>query len=251
MHWAIGQQVNDIISYGGVKTPVSIGETSMKVVFCTLYLGDKPTKPFRESLEKTIPVIEKLGWEHSLSIEVGCPYISAARSKVLKKAMDDKADVIVFLDYDVSWQPEDMVKLLNATGDVVAGTYRKKIDEEIYMGTLHVSINNNPIAREDGALKASFVPAGFLKITREAVNKFAKSYPQLLFGEPMSPELDMFNHGAIEGVWYGEDYAFSKRWNECGGEIWLIPDLSIDHHRGDSCYEGNFHKYLLNYKEQL
>ena len=81
----------------------------------------------------------------------------------------------------------------------------------------------------------------------EAVMAFAKNYPQLMFGDPMRPGLDMFNHGAMDGVWFGEDYAFSKRWNDIGGEIWLIPDLNIDHWRGDTCYKGNFHEHLINY----
>jgi hypothetical protein len=180
-------------------------------------------------------------------VEEGCPYISAARANVLRKACDTDASAIVFLDYDVSWTPEDMLKLLETEGDVVAGTYRKKRDdEEIYMGVMH-SNHAGLVTRADGCIKAKLVPAGFLKITRRAVIAFAKSYPQLLFGDPMRPGLDMFNHGAMDGVWFGEDYAFSKRWNDIGGEIWLIPNLNINHHKGDEEYKGNFHTYLTDY----
>jgi len=222
----------------------------MKVVFTTLYLGTKPTGPFIRSLEATLPIIEELGWTHQFAVEQNCPYISAARSKLIRKAMDTSPDVIVFLDYDVSWAPADMVKLLETKGDVVAGTYRFKDTEERYMGALEVGPNKMPIARNDGTLEAYCVPAGFLKVTPVAVNAFAKFYPELLFGPPMSPDLDMFNHGVIDGIWYGEDYAFCKRWKDAGGKIWLIPDLNIDHNSSDTCYAGNFHRYLLNHKEQ-
>ena len=195
----------------------------MKVTFCTLFLGDKPTEPFIRSLKNCLPAIEAEGWEHDLAFESNCPYISAARSKVLRKALDAESDVIVFLDYDVSWTPEAMVKLLRTEGFVVAGTYRQKCPDEKYMGV----ILPGPIVRDDGCIKAEKVPAGFLKVTRAAVSAFAKKYPELVFGDPMHPELDMFNHGAMDGIWYGEDYAFSKRWVDMGGEIWLIPDLDI------------------------
>lgn len=222
----------------------------MKVVFCTLYLGKTPHLAFMESLKNTLPLIESKGWEHSVAVEENCPYISAARAKVIRKALDTKPDVIVFLDYDVSWAPESMLKLLDAEGDVVAGTYRFKTNEEVkYMGSLMLGPDNDLISRPDGALEAFCVPAGFLKVTVPAINAFAKAYPQLLFGPPMSPDLDMFNHGVIDGVWYGEDYAFCKRWQEAGGKIWLLPDLDIDHNSGDTCYQGNFHDYLLNYGE--
>ena len=61
--------------------------------------------------------------------EVGSPYISAARATMLRKALDAKADVIVFIDHDLSWRPGDLLKLIETTGDVVGGTYRFKQDE--------------------------------------------------------------------------------------------------------------------------
>ena len=222
----------------------------MKVTFCTLFLGDRPHPAFMKSLEECLPVIEAYGWEHGLAQEQNCPYISAARAKVLRKALDAESDVIVFLDYDMSWAPMDMLKLLEADGDVVAGTYRQKRNDEKYMGSLLPAPGGGFFTREDGALKASKIPAGFLKVTKSAVTRFAKSYPELLFGDPMKPEIDMFNHGAIDGIWYGEDYAFSKRWIDCGGDIWLLPDLDLNHNKGEQCFEGNFHKYLMNYDKE-
>lgn len=220
----------------------------MKVVFTTLYLGSKPHPKFVQSLQDTLPLLDKEGIEHSVAIEENCPYISAARSKLIRKALDVSPDMIVFLDYDVSWHPEDMIRLIKSEGDVVAGTYRFKQDEEKYMGSLETSESGLPLRREsDGALKAWCIPAGFLKVTVAAVNAFAKAHPQLLFGPPLNPNLDMFNHGVIDGIWYGEDYAFSKRWREAGGDIWLLPDLRLDHNAGDKCYAGNFHNYLLNW----
>ena len=219
-----------------------------KVVFTTLYLGSKPHPKFISSLEKCLPHIEAIGWKHEIAIEENCPYISAARSKLIRKALDTNPTVVVFLDYDVSWTPKAMVRLLEAEGDVVAGTYRYKDVKERYMGAIETGKNGNPLRRDsDGALLAYCVPAGFLKVSVAAINAFAKFHPQLLFGPPMRPDLDMFNHGVIDGVWYGEDYAFCKRWKEAGGQIWLLPDLDVDHNKGDATYCGNFHQYLLNY----
>ncbi len=219
----------------------------MKVVFCTLFL-ERPHPAFIRALEASLPLIEAAGWEHSYVQEVGCPYISEARSKILRKALDRKPDVIVFLDYDVSWAPESLLKLISTDGDVVAGTYRFKDDEERYMGELDV--DNMHVMRTDGCLMARKVPAGFLKLTREALSKFAKAYPELLYGDPLSPHLDLFNHGAIDGLWYGEDYAFSKRWIEKCGMLWVVPDIDVHHNSATVCYEGNLHKHLINYKEE-
>ena len=176
--------------------------------------------------------------------EIGCPYISAARATMLRKALDVKADVIVFIDHDLSWKPQDLLTLIETKGDVVAGTYRFKRDEVEYMGSVLTDADGSPLVRDDGALLAFSAPAGFLKITKQAVNKFMTAYPELAYGDKFNPYIDLFNHGAHKGVWYGEDYAFCRNWRDAGGELIIVPDLDITHHTTEKAYEGNFHIYL-------
>jgi hypothetical protein len=169
---------------------------------------------------------------------------------MLRKAMDAKADAVVFLDDDVSWEPPALVKLIETEGQVVAGTYRFKCEEEAYMGRLFSDERGRPIVRDDGCVRAEWAPAGFLKVTRHAVDIFMGAYPELAYGPRYAPLIDLFNHGAHEGVWWGEDYSFSRRWNECAGELWTIPDLAISHwvqvkDAPDREYPGNYHRYLL------
>jgi hypothetical protein len=215
-----------------------------KVAFCVPSLNG-PTAPFVAALEGSLPLIRAAGWEEGAVEERGCPYISYARATMLRKALDANADVIVFIDYDVSWKPQDLLKLIETEGDVVAGTYRFKTDDEQYMGTWQTNAAGHPRLRADGCFLADRVPAGFLKITKSAVDRFMKAHPELIFGVRYSPTVDLFNHGVIDGVWYGEDYAFSKRWREAGGEIALIPDLDIDHHSSTTAYRGNLHQFMM------
>ena len=215
-----------------------------KVVFCVPTV----TKPYQvclDSLGASIPLIHAAGWDEGMVNEIGCPYISCARSTMLRKAMDAKADVVVFIDHDLSWDPEDLLKLIETEDDVACGTYRYKKDEVEYMGSMMPNIHGTPQIREDGCILAHSVPAGFLKITKHAVNVFMKAYPELCFGDRFSPHIDLFNHGAHDYTWYGEDYAFSRRWRELGGSIWLLPNLNINHHTTEKEFKGNFHQYLL------
>lgn len=222
----------------------------MKVVFATPSLHGV-TEPFKKAFEKSAPLIKKAGWKAQFVQELGCPYISNARATMTRKALDGDADVIVYLDYDLSWRPEDLLKLINTPGDVVAGTYRYKKDEEEYMGALQELPDGTPWAREDGAIKAFRVPAGFLKVTRNAIREIMKAHPELIYGFAEHPSIDLFGHGVINGVWYGEDMAFSKRWIDLGKNIILVPDLSIDHHsintkepKKSKVYKGNYHNFL-------
>jgi hypothetical protein len=216
------------------------------------------TKPYQQcldSLAASAPVLSGAGWEMADIYEIGNPYISAARSALLRKALDAKADVIVFIDHDLSWEPQGLLKLIETEGPVISGTYRFKRDEVEYMGALLPDIHGRPQVRTDGCVKAHSVPAGFLKLTRNAVNRFMLDYPELCYGDRFALNVDLFNHGAWQGTWYGEDYAFARRWREKCGEVWIVPDLNITHWtklvhpetQETICtpYPGNFHQYLL------
>jgi glycosyltransferase involved in cell wall biosynthesis len=214
------------------------------VALCTPTIT-KPYPAYIEAFEASVPVLEAAGFEVGAKFEVGNPYISGARATMLRQALDKGAEVIVFIDHDLSWPPSDLLKLVQTDGDVVAGLYRFKKDDEEYMGAWSPLSDGTPPLREDGCIRATRVPAGFLKVTRAAVERFMRAYPHLCYGSPISPAVDLFNHGAHEGVWWGEDYAFSRNWLACGGEIAVVPDLTLTHHSADRAYPGNLHEFLM------
>lgn len=214
-----------------------------KVILCAPTII-KPYQVTLDSIEASVPLLDAAGWDHGIVFSIGCPYISSARATMLRKALDVLADVIVFIDHDVSWKPTDLLKLIETEGDVVAGTYRFKRDPEEYMGMVLTKPDDTPLVRPDGAILAHSAPAGFLKITKHAVNKFMTAYPELTFGDKFHPSIDLFNHGAHKGVWYGEDYAFCRNWRDAGGSLVIVPDLDIAHHTATTAYPGNFHNFL-------
>lgn len=220
-----------------------------KVAICTPTLT-VPHPAYVEALTASKPVLAAAGIEHLLFLETGNPYISAARATALRKALDWGANAVVFIDHDMSWRADDLLTLIRTPSDVVAGTYRFKKDDEEYMGELA----RDPAGRVVGvtgvdegavALRALKVPAGFLKITRGGVERFMRAYPQLCYGSPISFSVDLFNHGANDGVWWGEDYAFSRNWLACGGDLFVLPDLNLTHHSADAAYPGNLHEFLM------
>lgn len=212
------------------------------------------TRPYDKclnSIERAIPALDAAGYEHGLAFEVGCPYISAARSKLIQKAERSGYDRLVFIDHDISFEPEDLIRLLSFhDDDVVAGTYRFKIDEERYMGTVFSDENGFPVRREDGCLHAELVPAGFLNISQEVPRIFLYNHYDLMLRYTDSDgnnkeSVELFNHGAYHGAYWGEDYAFSRRWNNMGRDIWIVPDLNLTHSTLEKDYVGNFHKFLM------
>jgi hypothetical protein len=223
-----------------------------KVVFAVPVYPTEPYKQTVAAFEAETPFLKKAGWAAEVIYQKGLPYISAARALLLHTALKKDATVIVFVDQDISWTPGSAVKLIETEGGVVAGTYRYKHDEEHYMGGLREVEDGVAAVREDGCLEALVMPAGFLKVTREAVNKMISAHPELCCGEESNPHFDMFSHGIMEGEvgnprskeWRGEDTAACIRWVRMGEKLWCRPDLEITHHSATKDYPGNLKRYL-------
>lgn len=216
----------------------------LKVAFCCPTVT-QPFPQFLDAMRAELPILDAACIEHAMTVEIGNVYISCARNNMLRRALDTLPDAVVFLDHDLSWEPGALTRLIQTPGDVVAGTYRFKHEPEKYMGTLLPDEAGYPVQREDGCIRAEWVPAGFLKVSAPCISRFMDAYPELIYGDRYHPSIDLFNHGAHKGIWYGEDYAFSRRVNDMGGKIWLIGDLDITHHGADgTAYPGNYYTYL-------
>ena len=217
----------------------------MKIVFCTPTRA-RPHAAYIAAMEACVPLLDANGIKHSLVFEVGCPYISSAMATLCRKALDTMPDALIYLDDDVSWDPPSMLKLIQSKEEVVGGTYRFKKDEVEYMGSLMTGPEGRPVGEFGVSLQAKWLPTGFIKISANAINEFMKGYPQLICGPRYHPTVDLFNHGAHDGIWYGQDYAFCRNYAALGGKVVLLPDLNIDHNdwNSDKVYRGNYHEFL-------
>lgn len=231
----------------------------MKKVVIGIPSADTGTELTRKSLEQSEPILKAAGYDVGYCYQKGNAYISAARAAMLRSALTEKADYIVFIDDDVSWltQPEALLRLIETPGDVVAGTYRAREDHTNYMGRPLQHDGRLTSIRGDGCIEMATVPAGFLRITRQCVYKFMRGYPDLCYGEPWNFSVDLFNHGARDGLWWGEDYAFCRRWRDLGEQVWCIADINLDHggrerfnpNTGERYFtpllKGNYHEFWM------
>lgn len=219
-----------------------------KVVICIPLSGAKPFPQCIDALEASAPLLTNAGYDHNLVSRRG-PYISHNRGEMLRKAMDAKADIVVFIDQDLSWEPEDLLRLIEHDSDVTSGLYRMKSQTVEFMGAVETDEQDRPQVNPDGSMRGYMVPAGFLKITKKAVHEFMEAYPELCYGPKYRLAVDLFQHGAHNGLWWGEDYRFSRRWRERCGEIHILPDLNLTHwlktDDGFEPFPGNYHEFML------
>lgn len=192
--------------------------------------------------------------------------ITRARSTLVAKFLDSPdATHLMFIDSDIGFEPEQFARLFRQNKDFTAAMYPiKEIDwdrlpsrqadgEPIdsaglnFVGTL---CSGEELKLEGGFATARYVGTGFQLIRRQVFERMIEAYPELKYRtihaqDRAAPGADnryaLFDPviDAETGEYLSEDYAFCKRWQAIGGEIWLDLNSQLTHvgandYRGDS-----------------
>ena len=219
----------------------------MKIMFATPTYKGITDPDFLDSLEATVTLCQAKGYETEFALITGCCYVQEARNKLVKQFIDSGADVLFFLDDDISWPAEAAIRLIEMPDDMVAGVYPLKQAVPEFPGVIHTDVSHYPVVRADGCISAAGVPTGFLRIRRNVIERMINAYPDQKYtdykdGASTETLHDLFPQGVRNGRWVGEDYAFCQLWKAIYGEIWIIPDIDFTH----AGFRGNYHQFLLS-----
>lgn len=169
--------------------------------------------------------------------EIGCSLIGAARNKLAGWFMRTKqAERLVFIDSDISWKGGDLTAMIKRDKDVIGGTYRAKQEN------VKFHIHGVPEPKGD-LLKVDGLPGGFLQISRNALDRM-EPYVDCYDDPDVIMLRDYFPTGIHGERYYGEDYGFCRLYAECGGTIYLDPDIELKHHDGTRHFTGSPRKWL-------
>jgi len=206
------------------------------LVIATPAYGGQVTSPFLLSMVRTVTLCIQKGISHQVHINAGDSFIPRARALLVAKFLQTDASHFLMIDADMSWQAEDVVKLLLHDKDIVCGAYRQKIPEVRWNFCLEPSAHGETICEvASGLVRISGAGAGFMLVKREAIERMIAAAPETRFvhtgNETPLDAWDLFGPvGTINGTFYGEDIAFCNRWRHLGGEIWLDPSVQLGHH---------------------
>jgi len=180
----------------------------------------------------------------------------------------DKYDYLLFIDSDIEFSFESIMKLVNADKDVIACPYPlKSIDwDKIAKRIEQKDIKNGdimsrqgytwPIKLEgqtdlfinNGVAEVSHAPTGCMLIKRQVFKKMIEKFPHLKINQPtivngkMVEREYFYNffdtyHEPETKKYYGEDFGFCKRWAEIGGKCHILIEEFITH-VGEYRYTG-------------
>lgn len=166
------------------------------------------------------------------------------RNDIIKIALDNEADDLIFIDSDQAWDPVWVLQLLNHPVDVVGGAVVKKTDDvEMY------NVRSNPPLIEDPTTKLTPVISagvGFLRMSNRAMKAlYEKSEPYTNEGKQNRM---MFEIKILNGELYSEDLIVCLKLKELGYQVWLDQTMTCAH-IGPKMYKGNFKDWYLRFEQ--
>lgn len=170
---------------------------------------------------------------------------------------------LLFVDADISFDASAPAKLLQSGKDFIGGLYplrERYWDQQTrtnmiagekpetaslrYVGATQ-AMRETP--SQGGILRVPYVGMGFMMVSRSAIEKMVKSYPELEYKRIDAVESgEGRRHYALfdcmidkaTGTYLSEDFSFCKRWTDIDGEIWADPSIILKH-TGPASFSGN------------
>lgn len=212
-----------------------------------------PAYWYLHSLVSTIPALERAGHTIQWKVYEGCCYVHLARNQLVRDFLVSEADELLFIDADIGWKPEDMIRLVSHDKPIVGAAAPFRIGEYGFPVHAIPAPSGCPLVEKGtGLVLVDVLPTAVMKIKRQVFMDLAakKKAPLRIqynrkTGEELQRYLQYFDFEQDENlcIEYGEDVSFCRKWLSIGGELWVDPDITLKH-VGVHFREGNWHEFL-------
>jgi hypothetical protein len=232
------------------------------ILIATPCFGGMVSQNYMLSVIRLMNHAASSGFEVSLSLLGYDALISRARAILVAACLDNPdTSHLLFVDADISFQPEQVERLLRFDKDFVGALYPlKSIDwdliparcvaggESIRQAALSYvgAFSPDDERKQEGDFATGlYVGGGFQLIRRGALERMIAAYPETHFTHAHilpksgvrdetrpSPNLYALFDCIIDpdtGAYLSEDYSFCRRWREIGGEIWIDRASKLTH----------------------
>jgi hypothetical protein len=215
-----------------------------------------PAYDFKVSLKLAVSLARfaSIAPQHGIEIEIGsicgCSVVSRARNLLAKDMLESKCTDLMFIDSDINFEPQDILRLLAWASDpkkgIVAAVPRTRKPEKVFISTLDFDENNKLTMDSMGLVRAKRVATAFMMVRREVFEQLVEAHPEWnYYDESTNRTLSaMFDFKVTDEGYIGEDFLFCDRARELGFEVWIDPTISLGH-MGVHEYEGNFGRDVL------
>lgn len=190
---------------------------------------------FTLSLMQSLYILDHAGIPTTVLLPTTGSLLAKERNDILEAFWQSDCSHLLCVDSDLGWQPDAPLKFLNYDVDVVAGVYpARRNSDKIPKYTFIPEFNGDQTLRQHDQkplIGVQGVPAGFMMISRECVERMREFYPEKKYdgSNNFDSAYCFFNTELRDGSMWGEDYIFCKNAIEAGVEIWCDPMIQFNH----------------------
>jgi hypothetical protein len=182
-----------------------------------------------------------LTYSFQFHIHAGGALISYARNECVRNFLKSDCTKMLFIDADIGFGPEDFWRLLRKDVEFSMAPYITKSLNDVKDSRFILSFGDKNLkVDEDGFVKVTSGPAGFMMLDRSVFDKMKKAYPECrtkMVALQNGKVVTLDNYTTFfecivdeELGSLGEDISFCRRWTEMGGEIYCDTKASLTHY---------------------
>lgn len=263
------------------KIEIPVGLLRQKHIFiATPCYGGQIGEPYFRSMMRLVILCNKYDIKYTISTLANESLITRGRNTLVSFFMENKdATHLFFIDADIEFNPEDLLRQVAYDKPVVVGAYPKKainwdsiisaarnpnLDENAQTIEGHSSnyvVNFDFIKDADGnrtpqvqivdnLVKLKDAGTGFMCIKKEVIQQLMDAHPDLKYVNDINVDakFEPFMYALFDTMidpesrrYLSEDYMFCRLWQNMGGDVYLDPRTSLNH-VGHYTFRGNIRK---------
>ena len=262
------------------KIEIPVGLLREKHIFiATPCYGGQIGEPYFRSMMRLAILCNKYDIPYTISTLANESLITRGRNTLVSFFMENKeATHLFFIDADIEFQPEDLLRMVAYDKPIVCGAYPKKAvnwhsiveaaranpeetGETIEGHSSNYVVNFDFVKDDDGnrtpqvqitdnLVKLKDAGTGFMCIQREVFEKMFDAHPDLKYVNDINIDMkfEPYMYSLFDTIidpesrrYLSEDYTFCRRWQDLGGDVWLDPRTGLNH-VGHYTFRGNIRK---------
>ena len=276
------QQASDEVMFNLLdsKVEIPLGHLRQKHIFiATPCYGGQLGEPYFRSMMRLAILCNKYNLKYTVSTLANESLVTRGRNTLTSFFMENKdATHLFFIDADIEFNPEDVLRMVAYDKPVVVGAYPKKAlnwtsiinaaradeteTEETIEGHSSNYVvnfdfvkddkgNNTPqVQIEDNLVKLKDAGTGFMCIQKQVIQDLFDEHPEMKYVNDINVDqkFEPFMYALFDTMidpesrrYLSEDYTFCRLWQNMGGTIYLDPRTALSH-VGHYTFRGNIRK---------
>jgi len=262
------------------KIEIPLGLLRQKHIFiATPCYGGQLGEPYFRSMIKLAILCNKYNIQYTISTLANESLVTRGRNTLTSFFMENKqATHLFFIDADIEFNAEDVLRMVAYDKPIVVGAYPKKaINWDSIIGASRSNLEEtsqtieghssnyvvnfdflkddagNPTPQvqiEDNLVKLKDAGTGFMCIRRDTIQKMFDEHPDWKYVNDINVDqkFEPFMYALFDTMidpdsrrYLSEDYMFCRTWQKMGGTVYLDPRTALNH-VGHYTFRGNIRK---------